>query len=139
MELQDIEQAYLRLLTRFKDLHPSNSPAAERRSHPRFVVNKPHITVRSEFRVPALDVSISGISFRSPLRFEVGRCFTIQVGSAISGGARVVACEPDPCESANGVSQYRIRCTFSEETIGMPMVVVLNDHVPPPPCEQSES
>lgn len=133
MELQDIEQAYRRLLKQFKEFHPSAVPMGERRGHPRFSVAEPQITVRSEFQVPALDVSISGISFRSPQRFEIGRRFTIQVGSAISGEARVVACDPDPSSSGAGSCQFRVRCTFSEETIGMPMVVVLNDHLPAPP------
>lgn len=130
MQVQDIEQAYRRLLKRVQD---SDNEAAEdeRRTHPRFSVNEPHILVRSEFKVPALDVSVSGISFRSPHRFEVGRHFTIQVGNAISGEARVVSCEPDRGDALSGPIEYRVRCTFAEDTMGMPLVVVLNDHAVP--------
>lgn len=135
MAVQDIEQAYRRLLKRFQGNEEQEARHDERRIHPRFVVDEPQIIVRSEFRVPALDVSVSGISFRSPYRFEVGRRFTVQVGSAISGEALVVACEPDRGDALSGPIEYRVRCTFAEDTMGMPMVVVLNEHpVATPPC-----
>lgn len=135
MEVQDIELAYRRLLDRVQHLSQTAADGGERRTHPRFPVNEPQILVRSEFRVPALDVSVSGISFRSHHRFEVGRRFTIQVGNAISGDAKVVACEPDRGDALSGPIEYRVRCTFAEETVGMPLVVVLNDqNVATAPC-----
>jgi len=124
---QDIEQAYLRLLKRVQGLDQHTALGDERRTHPRFAVNEPQILVRSELKVPVLDVSVSGISFRSPLRFEVGRRFTVQVGSAISCDVCVVSCEPDRGDALLGSIEYRVRCTFAEETVGMPLVVVLND------------
>jgi hypothetical protein len=129
MAVQDIEQAYWRLLQRVQGSDGFSTVGDERRVHPRFTVDEPEIVIRSEIRVPALDVSISGIAFRSPLRFEVGRVFSIRVGSAISGDARVVACEPDRGDALSGPIEYRVRCTFAEDTVGMPLVVVLNDHV----------
>lgn len=129
MEVQDIEQAYRRLLNRLQTLNSQVTEQDERRIHPRFTVNEPTILVRSEFQVPALDVSVSGISFRSPHRFEVGRHFTIQVGKAISGEAVVISCEPEFTKEPENPIGYRVRCTFAEDTIGMPMVVVLNDQV----------
>lgn len=128
MAVQDIEQAYWRLLQRYHGSDRLPPAVDERRAHPRFVVDEPQIVVRSEFTVPALDVSRSGIAFRSPHRFEVGRRFGIRVGNAISGEALVVACEPDCGEAASGPIEYRVRCTFAEETVGMPAVVVLSDH-----------
>jgi hypothetical protein len=135
MAVQDIEQAYRRLLQRVQSIEHTQDATDERRDHPRFVVDEPTILVRSEFRVPALDVSVSGIAFRSPHRFELGRKFTIQVGKAISGEALVVACEPDSGDALSGPIEYRVRCTFAEDTMGMPLVVVLHDHkVTTAPC-----
>jgi hypothetical protein len=127
MAVQDIEQAYRRLLQRYQGIEPIETPGDERRGHPRFLVDEPEILVRSEIRVPALDVSLSGISFRSPQRFEIGRLFTIRVGNAISGEARVIACEPDRGDALSGPIEYRVRCSFAEDNVGMPLVVVLND------------
>lgn len=127
MPVQDIEQAYRKLLQRFQGFAESSEEGQERRDHPRFVVKEPEILVRSEIRVPALDVSLSGIAFRSPHRFEVGRTFTIRVGNALSGEARVIACEPDSGDALTGPIEYRVRCSFEEDAVGMPLVVMLND------------
>ncbi len=128
MAVQDIEQAYWRLLQRFQGADCLVPEGDERRTHPRFVVDEPRIVVRSEFTVPALDVSLSGIAFRSPHRFEIGRRFSIRVGNAISGEAVVVACAADRGDALSGPIEYRVRCTFAEDTVGMPLVVVLSDH-----------
>lgn len=125
--MQDIEIAYERLLQRGESDAQTRTQGRERRANPRFAVNKREVIVSTEIHAPALDVSLSGISFHSPLRFELGARITVRLGQAISGAATVVACEAERGDPVAGPIEYRVRCTFEEDTVGMPLVVVLSD------------
>ena len=125
--MQDIEKAYEKMLHRWDfKINPKTS-GRERRNHPRFAVPQKDVNISVEIHAPALDVSLSGISFRSSLRLETGARITVRFGHAISGSALVVACEPERGDPVAGPIEYRVRCVFDGETIGMPLVVVLND------------
>jgi hypothetical protein len=127
MSAQDIETAYERMLQRWDFSFKPRTAGRERRVHPRFSVGRRNILVSAEIHAPAFDVSLSGLSFRSSLRFDPGARITIRLGQAISGAAIVVACEPERGDPVAGPIEYRVRCAFEEETVGMPLVVVLSD------------
>lgn len=90
----------------------------ERREHPRFPVRSGDVTSPEQGPVAVEDMSITGISFFTPVDPATRRELTLSLANVFSTDLDVLACERLPDE-ADGTPRYRVRCRFRNPDHGL--------------------
>ena len=106
---------------------PTKGSAAERRSATRLDANTTELTIRTEVKVNAIDISVTGLAFFSGFPLRIGQQLQITLNTLFTVDAEVVNCKLEEQDPNFLALLYRVQCKFPEEEQGKYLLVAIKE------------
>ncbi|MEE8434872.1 MAG: PilZ domain-containing protein, partial [bacterium] len=100
---------------------------AERRKATRLDANTTELTIRTESKVHAIDISVAGLAFYSRFPVQVGQQLQITLSNMFTVDAEVVNCNMEDQDPNFLDLLYKVQCKFPEEEQGKYLLVAIKE------------
>lgn len=100
---------------------------AERRKATRLDANTTELTIRTETKVQAIDISVAGLAFFSKFPIEIGLQLQITLSNLFTVDAEVVNCNIEDQDPNFLDLLYKVQCKFPEEEQGKYLLVAIKE------------
>ncbi|MEE8436048.1 MAG: PilZ domain-containing protein [bacterium] len=100
---------------------------AERRKATRLDANTTELTIRTELKVHAIDISVAGLAFFSKFPVQAGQQLQITLATMFTVDAEVVNCVLEDQDPDFLDLRYKVQCKFPEEEQGKYLLVAIKE------------
>ncbi|MCH8076641.1 MAG: PilZ domain-containing protein [SAR324 cluster bacterium] len=106
---------------------PAKGSGAERRKATRLDANTTELTIRTDTKVHAIDISVAGLAFYSKFPVQIGQQLQITLSAMFTVDAEVVNCNLEEQDPNFMDLLYKVQCKFPEEEQGKYLLVAIKE------------